>query len=66
MKPIIFLAASLLPLTLAMRTVLHQRSLKVLPDSFTELNIFSQDLTSEIKEDSTDINIYLDIRYPWV
>jgi hypothetical protein len=49
-----------------MRTVLHQRSLKVPPDSFTELNIFSQDLTSEIKEDSTDINIYLDIRYPWV
>ncbi len=33
-----------------------------MPDSFIEINVISQDLTAEIKEDSTDINVIIDIK----
>ena len=52
--------------TCQLSAILMQKKLKILPDSFTEVNFFSQDLTGEIKEDSTDIEVRIDIGYALV
>ena len=50
MKATLLASLGLSLVTCQMSAILKQKELKILPDSFTELNFFSQDLTGEIKE----------------
>ena len=66
MKATLLASLGLSLVTCQLSAILKQKELKILPDSFTEINFFSQDLTGEIKEDSTDIDVRIDIGHALV
>ncbi|TNV71291.1 hypothetical protein FGO68_gene6011 [Halteria grandinella] len=62
MKPIILrilvpLLVLLYPSFGQVTTHISQTSLRLLPDTYTEINLISQDVTNEIKQDTTDISV---------
>jgi len=66
MKVTLLASLSLSLVTCQLSAILKQKELKILPDTFTEVNFFSQDLRGEIKEDSTDIDVRIDIGHALV
>jgi hypothetical protein len=66
MKATLLASLGLSLATCQLSAILRQRELKILPDSFTELNYLSQDSKGDIKEDSTDISVTIEIGHALV